>query len=65
MRCKKTDSFEARKTNSDPDGSKHQNGQLVTTPGDNKIADGWKCGATATGKFCPEYRDIFDENDRQ
>ena len=33
------------KTNSDPDGSKHQNGQLVTIPGDNKIADDDKAEA--------------------
>lgn len=33
------------KTNSDPDGSKHQNGQLVTIPGDNKIADNDKAEA--------------------
>ena len=35
------------KTNSDPDGSKHQNGQLVTIPGDNKIADDDKAEAEA------------------
>ncbi len=36
------------KTNSDPDGSKHQNGQLVTIPGDNKIADDDKAEAEAS-----------------
>ena len=35
-------------TNSDPDGSKHQNGQLVTIPGDNKIADDDKAEAEAS-----------------
>ena len=36
------------KTNSDPDGSKHQNGQLVTIPGDNKIAADDKTEAEAS-----------------
>ena len=36
------------KTNSDPDGSKHQNGQLVTIPGDSKIADDDKTEAEAS-----------------
>ena len=36
------------KTNSDPDGSKHQNGQLVTIPGNNKIADDDKAEAEAS-----------------
>lgn len=40
--------LKTRKTNSDPDGSKHQNGQLVTIPGDNKIADDDKAEAEAS-----------------
>ena len=30
-------------------------------------ADAWryKCGATATEKFCPECGDIFDDNDKK
>ena len=36
------------KTNSDPNSSKHQNGQLVTIPGDNKIAADDKTEAEAS-----------------
>ena len=36
------------KTNLDPDGSQHQNGQLVTISGDNKIADDDKAEAEAS-----------------
>ena len=36
------------KTNSDPDGSQHQNDQLVTIPGNNKIADDDKAEAEAS-----------------
>ena len=36
------------KTNSNPDGSQHQNGQLVTIPGNNKIADDDKAEAEAS-----------------